>query len=224
MRAHGHDRNDEETIEVREAEESTVSMRGVSDIRVWDRRSLDDEVLNSIAEKLLIVHGRLRAEKRRLAAVKERLRWLITQSSSSAGSPVNELAQALNDDLQVKGVPIAVLQKRDLVEIMTRIRDALSANRGHRPSVSGNSCCGRRLHSVMATQELRELRARLALVKDRLRATEKDKRDLLGIVERSRSDPTTVESLQAVLSKEREKNNHLQSVVDDMFIAVNRDA
>jgi len=215
-----HGRNDEETIEERGTEVSTIPMLGVNDIRVWDRLSPDDEVLKSIAERLLIVHGRLRAETHRLTAARERLRWLITQSVS-AGGQVEELAKVLDGDLQTTGVP-AVLQKRDLVEIMTRVRDGLTANRGHRPSVIGNSCCGRRLHSVMATQELRELRKRLTLVKDRLRAAEKDKRDLLGIVERSRSDPTTVESLQAVLSKEKEKNNHLQSVVDDMFIAVNR--
>ncbi|CAI6346031.1 unnamed protein product [Macrosiphum euphorbiae] len=216
-RAQVHDRIDEETVEGRK--ESTFSMLEVSDIRVWDSRSPDDEVLKSIAERLLIVHGRLRAETRRLAADRERLRSLIAQSASSA-----ELARALDGDLQATGVPTAVLQKRDLVEIMTRVRDALSANHGHMPSVAGNSCCGRRLHSAMATQELRELRTRLAVVKDRLRAAEKDKRDLLGIVERSRSDPTTVESLRAVLGKEKEKNNHLQSVVDDMFIAVSRDA
>ncbi|XP_060867526.1 uncharacterized protein LOC132942867 [Metopolophium dirhodum] len=204
-----HDRIDEET----------VSMLGVSDIRVWDRRSPDDEVLKSIAERLLIVHGRLRAETRRLAADRERLRWLIAQSASSA-----ELARALDGDLQATGVLTAVLQKRDLVEIMTHVRDALLANHGHRPTVARNSCCGRRLHSAMATQELRELQSRMAVVKDRLRAAEKDKRDLLGIVERSRSDPTTVESLRAVLSKEKEKNNYLQSVVDDMFSAVSRDA
>jgi len=226
LRAQEHDRIDEETIEGREAEESTVPMLGVSDIRVWDRRSPDDEVLKSIAERLLIVHGRLRAETRRLAADRERLRRSIAQSAApSAGGPVGELARALDGGLQATaGVPTAVLRKRDLVEIMTRVRDALSANRGHGSPVAGSSCCGRRLHSAMATQELRELRTRLAVVKDRLRAAEKDKRDLLGIVERSRSDPTTVESLRAVLSKEREKNNHLQSVVDDMFIAVGRDA
>jgi len=223
VRTQIHDRNEEETIEERGTEESTVPMLGVNDIRVWDKRSPDDEILKSIAERLLIVHGRLRAETHRLTAARERLRWLITQSMSSAGGPVDELARVLDTDLQVTGVP-TVLQKRDLVEIMTRVRDGLSANRWHRTSVTGNSCCGRRLHSVLATQELRELRTRLTLVKDRLRAAEKDKRDLLGIVERSRSDPTTVESLRAVLSKEREKNDHLQSVVDDMFIAVNRSA
>jgi len=212
-----HDKIDEETIE--ERKESTVSILGVSDIRVWDRRSPDDEVLKSIAERLLIVHGRLRAETRRLAADREQLRWLIAQSASSA-----ELARALDGNLQATSVLTTVLQKRDMIEIMTHVRDALSANHGHRSTVAGNSCCGRRLHSAMATQELRELRTRLAVVKDRLRAAEKDKRDLLVIVERSRSDPTTVETLRAVLSKEKEKNNHLQSVVDDMFIAVRRNA
>ncbi|XP_022180037.1 uncharacterized protein LOC111040420 [Myzus persicae] len=223
VRVQTHDKNDEETIVGRGAKESEVPMLGVNDIRVWDRRSPDDEVLNSIAGKLLIMYGRLRAETHRLKADKERLRWLIAQSVSSADSPVDELSRMLDGDLQATGVP-TVLQKRDLVEIITRVRDALSANREHRTSVTGNSCCGRRLHSVMATHELRELRARLTAVKDRLRAAEKDKRDLLDIVERSRSDPTTVESLQAVLSKEREKNVHLQSVVDDMFIAANRGA
>lgn len=223
VRVQTHDKNDEETIVGRGAKESEVPMLGVNDIRVWDRRSPDDEVLNSIAGKLLIMYGRLRVETHRLKADKERLRWLIAQSVSSADSPVDELSRMLDGDLQATGVP-TVLQKRDLVEIITRVRDALSANREHRTSVTGNSCCGRRLHSVMATHELRELRARLTAVKDRLRAAEKDKRDLLDIVERSRSDPTTVESLQAVLSKEREKNVHLQSVVDDMFIAANRGA
>ncbi|KAL5243493.1 hypothetical protein ACI65C_010903 [Semiaphis heraclei] len=182
-------------------------MLGVNDIRVWDRRSPNDEILKSIAERLLIVHGRwrLEAETHRLTAAGERLRWLIPQSMSSAGVP--ELSRVLDGDLQI-------LQKRDLVEIMTCVRDGLSVNRGPRTSVTGNSCCGGRLHSMMATQELRELRTRLTLVKDRLRAVEKDKRDLLSIVERSQSDPTTVESLQTVLSKEREKNDHLQSVVD----------
>jgi hypothetical protein len=225
MRVQAHDTNDEETIKRRDTEESTVSTIRMSDIRVWDRRSPNDGVLNSIAGRLLVHNRRLQAETDRLAADRERLRWLIAQSVSSASNQVDELTRVLNGDFSAS-VP-AVLQKRELIEIMTRVRDALLANRGNRLSVAengGNSCCNRRLHGLTAAHELRELRKRLALVTDRLRAAEKDKSDLLGIVERSRSDPTPIESLRAVLSKEKEKNDHLQSVVDVMFTAIHKNA
>lgn len=88
-------------------------------------------------------------------------------------------------------------------ETMERVPDALSANRGHRMPVAVHSCSSRRLHGVMANQEVHELRTQLAVVKDKSRATKRDKRDLLSVVGRNRFDLTTVKSLRAVLSKER---------------------
>lgn len=231
-RVQARDTNDEGTIKRRDAEASTAAVLTLrmSDLRVWDKRSPDDGVLNSIAGRLLVHHRRLRAERDRLAADRERLHQLIeaksVQSTSANHHSVDELTRVLDGDSPAGCVP-AVLQKRELVEIMTRIRDALTANRENRPSVAengGNSCCSRRLHGMTAVHESRELRKRLALVTDRLKAAEKDRRDLLGVVERSRSDPTPIESLRAVLSKEKEKNDHLQSVVDVMFTAIHRDA
>lgn len=71
----------------------------------------------------------------------------------------------------------------------------------------------------------RSLRKRLALVTDRLRAVDKDKRDLLDAVHRNRPNrpaaTETADSLRAALDRERRKNEHLQSVVDDMFAAHN---
>ncbi|XP_027849465.1 uncharacterized protein LOC114129041 [Aphis gossypii] len=233
-RVQARDTNDEQgTIKRRDAEESTaaVSTLRMSDLRVWDKRSPNDGSLNSIAGRLLVHHRRLRAEWDRLTADRERLRQLAeakpVRSTGANHRSVDELARPLDGDSSAGGVP-AVLRKRELVEIMTRIRDALTAaNRENGPSVAengGNSCCSRRLHGMTAVHESRELRKRLALVTDRLKAAEKDRRDLLGVVERSRSDPTPIESLRAVLSKEKEKNDHLQSVVDVMFTAIHRDA
>jgi len=232
-RVQARDTNDEGTIKRRDAEESTAaaSTLRMSDLRVWDKRSPNDGLLNSIARRLLVHHRRLRADRDRLTADRERLRQLIEAQSVQSTSAnhhrsVDELTRVLDGDSPAGGVP-AVLQKRELVEIMTRIRDALTANRENRPSGTengGNSCCSRRLHGMTAVHESRELRKRLALVTDRLKAAEKDRRDLLGVVERSRSDPTPIESLRAVLGKEREKNDHLQSVVDVMFTAIHRDA
>lgn len=215
------DRNDE-TVERWDADDSTT-VAGVNDIRVWDRRSPDDGVLTAIAGKLLAAHGLLRAETDRLAADRDRLRQLIVQTAvPSAGHTVDELARVPLDGGRSTGAVPAVVRKRDLVDIMTRIRDALSANRGHGPfAAPGNSCSGGRRYDVIAAHELREVRKQLALVTDTLKATEKDKSDLLDVLARSRSDPTTTESLRAVLAKEKEKNDHLQSVVDDMFTAIN---
>ncbi|KAL4121139.1 hypothetical protein QTP88_013704 [Uroleucon formosanum] len=67
---------------------------------------------------------------------------------------------------------------------------AFKAYRGHRMPVTANSCSGWRVHGVLAIEEFHELRTRPG------------------------------KSLRALLSREKEKNKHLQSVVDDMFITV----
>lgn len=88
----------------------------------------------------------------------------------------------------------------DFVDLMTRVRNAVRKTRG------------------------RDLRKHLALLTDRLKAVDKDKRDLLDAMHRNRSArpsaTETADSLRAMLDKERSKNDHLQAVVDEMFDAV----
>lgn len=92
--------------------------------------------------------------------------------------------------------------KRDLAAIMGGVRDALQQAAG-RP----------------AGGESRALRIRLAAVGDRLMAAEKEKNDLIEALGRHREVSTTVDRLRDVVAREREKNVHLQSVVDDMYAA-----
>lgn len=71
-------------------------------------------------------------------------------------------------------------------------------------------------------RELRKLRKHLSVVNDRLKMADKEKRDLLNALQRNQSNPSapSVDALQKMLDKEKEKNVHLQSVVDEMFDAI----
>lgn len=68
--------------------------------------------------------------------------------------------------------------------------------------------------------ELRRLRKDLALVNDKLKVTTKEKHDLLMTIQRDNLSKSVASAIQAKLDKEIEKNIHLQSIVDEMFIAV----
>lgn len=195
---------------------------GLDDLRVWDPRSRHDEVLDAIAGKLLDVYKRF---------------WTRIERGAAAE---------------------ALPEKRDLVEIVEAVRDALLENHHQRPrreddgtpktlrrlAAAGSgiqsrrnrpaspkaggipmrpedrSFCvdGRQPAEVLRRESTRELRKRLALVTDRLKAADKEKRDLMVAVRRSQVDPTTV-TLQTMLDREKEKNVHLQSTVDKLFAA-----
>lgn len=90
--------------------------------------------------------------------------------------------------------------RRDLTAIMGSVRDALQ-------------------QAAAAGGESRALRKRLAAVGDRLMAVEKEKNDLIEALSRHREVSTTVDRLRHAVAREREKNVHLQSVVDDMYDA-----
>lgn len=85
----------------------------------------------------------------------------------------------------------------DYVDLMTRVRNAVRNAGDH------------------------DLKKRLALVTNRLKAVDKDKHDLLDVVHRNRpTRPTATEtedSLRVLLDKVNRKNEHLQAVVDDLF-------
>lgn len=209
-----------------ESEEKTAPF-GMSDIRVWDRRSPYDEVLDEIARKLVDVYSRLWAEASRSTAEKEQLPNQSLVSSQSAERVVEE--SEADAGLEVNQSEVDWLS-HDLAGVMVCVRDALSANLNdgqdstrRSPSNVDNTLhakdgrTARGTTSLIATQQLRKVRNRLALVTDRLRASNKEKRDLLDALQRNRLDPTVAESLQAMLNKEKEKNVHLQSVIDEMF-------
>lgn len=95
--------------------------------------------------------------------------------------------------------------KRYLTAIMGGVRDALQQA------------------AAAAGGESRALRKRLAVTGDRLMAVQKEKNDLIEALSRHRErTPTTVDRLRHDAAREREKNVHLQSVVDDMYAAAHR--
>lgn len=203
---------------------------GLDDLRVWDRHSRHGEVLDAIAGKLLDVYARF---------------WTRIESGVARNNRVPP-SRSTAEELPVK---------RDLVEIVVAVRDALLENHHHHQredhgapktlqklTAAGSGIQSRRNRPaskaegiltqaedqsfpvdgrqpvVMRRESTRELRKRLALVTDRLKAADKDKRDLMVAVRRSPMDPMTV-SLQAMLDKEKEKNFNLQSIVDKLFAA-----
>lgn len=69
-------------------------------------------------------------------------------------------------------------------------------------------------------QELRRVRKELALVTDKLKVTTKEKQDLVMTIQQGSVSKSTIKELQIQLDNEKEKCIHLQSVVDDMFNAM----
>lgn len=89
---------------------------------------------------------------------------------------------------------------------------------GYLKNKQGNRPESRKTTSMI--QELRRVRKELALVTDKLKVMTKEKHDLVMSIQQATVAKSTVKDLQTQLGKERKKCVHLQSVVDDMFSAM----
>lgn len=189
------------------------------DIKVWDRKSPHNAALDAIADKLFDVYGRMWTETGRVSAEKRQLCKLtrsIVADRQVSGDDLTDLSDrrvATGERADGRQSPETV-DKRDLIEIVTMVYDVLSDDR-HEPHGSKRNVRLKRTEST--AQELRHLRQHLAVVVERLKIAEKEKRDLRDALQRNRPEPTKAELIRAKLDKEIEKNHHLQSVVDDMY-------
>ncbi|VVC30887.1 Hypothetical protein CINCED_3A023367 [Cinara cedri] len=210
---------------------------GMGDLRVWDPRSRHGAVLDAIAGKLFDVYARFWTRAARAAAQNERSRPSVTKSTGEGLADRGPTAMpGIRDLVEI------VVAVRDALSGHHRRRHDDDRDLGTGPAVAAvasktHARQGRRLRvEVMPThvedrssradgqppavrrESTRELRKRLALVTDRLKLVDKEKRDLMVAVHRVRLDPS-VTLLRATLDKERKKNVRLQSVVDEMFAA-----
>lgn len=202
-----------------------------NDIKVWDRKSPHDAALDAIAGKLFDVYRRMWIETGRVSAEKQQLCELIRLvSADQQQESGDDLTGVLRhgrrvmtvEEERVDGQRLPdTVDRRDLIEIVALVHDALKNNQYMRQESKVNARLKKGNSTAMpVAQELRHLRQQLALVTERLKVTEKEKRDLRDALQRSRPEPTKVDLIRAKLDKEIEKNVHLQSVVDDMYAAV----
>lgn len=214
---------------------------GIDDLRVWDPRSRHDAVMDSIANKLLDVYARfwIRIEK----GIVVQNEWVIRSagsaeplddrvpSSQSTGLPelrdfvdiVVTVRDALSENYHRQHDDVN--SPKTLENLAAAESKIHSSQKGSLQEVDGILMQANGQHFRVDGQSLtkrqksiRELRKNLALVTDRLKAVDKEKRDLMVAVHRIQLDPSVI-SLQAILEKEKEKNVYLQSLVDKMFAA-----
>lgn len=188
----------------------------LDDLRVWDARSPHSALLEGTARRLLDAYAWLRDRASRWAKDDRRSRqWIRSAASSPDGRPTEQSGGGV-DEL-----------KRTFVRIITDLDRALpkppAGDRGGPSSTQRSSLTGTAVRSGVdgvdsneKRRELKTLRKRLTVMYDRLRATEKERRDLSDVVRRNPPDRATTDSLKAALAKQKEKNAHLQAIVDEM--------
>lgn len=205
------------------AEEEMPTPFRVDDLRVWDGGSPHHKVLDSTASRLFDAYQRVQHDaKAAVAAERERLRSAL---AADADHVVADAPEGLGPM-----AAIGVAGKRELVAVMAGIHEILQetwVDRAKEPRprggleakrsvrTKGGQCTSSAVSRLQ--HESRKLRKQLSVAEDRLKAADKEKRDLLVALRKNRYEPVAADTLMADVDREREKNVRLQSVVDEMY-------
>ncbi|XP_050531511.1 uncharacterized protein LOC126900096 [Daktulosphaira vitifoliae] len=206
----------------------------LEDIMVWSSDSPTEKVLSSIAGKLIDIHANLWEKIIYLIKRNTRLQELVLSVSDVDQNVNREIVSLLVENPPVDLKSIKTEQKMLLLEVMSNLETLLnrfvkkhsdtiiSRNKSHLLNLEGDGLHENTKwflkHHNKTTRQIKKLEKKLIIVNEQLKIIDKEKGDLLDIIQKSQYT-SQIDVVLLKLQKEKEKSAHLQSIVDDMYLS-----